>query len=158
MAFEIGSHVSGEVTAIGAEGVVVSLGEGRTGLASASTGAASREGAALRVGERVTVRVLGDGPDGRLEVQILPHEERPADAFDREFHRLKSVLKGRSSKLASARASRERLEEEEVEKWVAQAEAGLARLRDHRGQRLAEAFYDEEGEGSADAKREAGHR
>jgi predicted RNA-binding protein with RPS1 domain len=158
MAFEIGSSVTGEVSAIVAEGVIVVLSEGRTGFASTPAGAGTREGSPLRVGDRVTARILAHGPEGRFELVILPHEERPADAFDREFHRLKSVLKGRSSKLASARASRERLPEEEVEKWVAQSEAGLSRLRDHRAQRLAEAFYDDEGEGGADAKRDSARR
>jgi predicted RNA-binding protein with RPS1 domain len=156
MALEIGSSVSGEVTAVVAEGFLIALPEGRVGLVGlASLASASRDSQSLRVGERLTVRILAAGAEGRFELCILPSEERPADAFDREFHRLKSVLKSRSSRLVSSRGARERLPEEDVEKWLAQAEMGLARLHEHRAQRLAEAFYDEEEEGGAHGKRDS---
>lgn len=156
MALEIGSSVPGEVTAVVAEGFMIALPEGTVGLVALSGAAsASRDNPSLRVGERVNVRILSAGVDGRFELSIVASEERPADAFDREFHRLKSVLKSRSSKLPGARGVRERLPEEDIGKWLAQAEGGLARLREHRAERLAEAFYDEEGEGERDAKRES---
>lgn len=65
------------------------------------------------------------------------------------------MLKSRSSKLVSARGGRERLPEEDIEKWLAHAEQGLARLREHRAARLAEAFYDEEEEGGPHAQRDS---
>jgi len=156
MALEIGSSIPGEVTAVVAEGFLIALPEGRVGLVALSTVASvSRDSQSLHVGERLTVRVLGAGVDGRFELSVLPSEERPADAFDREFHRLKSVLKSRSSKLVSSRGARERLAEEDIEKWLAQTELGLACLREHRAARLAQAFYDEEEEGGAHAKRDS---
>ena len=156
MALEIGSSVPGEVTAVVAEGLLIALPEGRVGLIALSAVASvSRDGQSLHVGERLTVRILGAGGDGRFELSALPSEERPADAFDREFHRLKSVLKSRSSKLVPARGGHERLPEEDIEKWLAQAELGLAGLREHRAARLAEAFYDEEEEGGSHAQRDS---
>jgi predicted RNA-binding protein with RPS1 domain len=155
MTLEVGSTLSGEVLSLSAEGTVVALAEGQIGVAASSPG---REGPPLRVGERVAVRVLALGTDGRFEVALLPHEERPADAFDREFHRLKYVLRSRSSRLTAARVVRDRLPEEKTEKWIAQAEEGLARLRRHHSERVEETFYDEETEGRQDAKRDSSRR
>jgi len=153
MPLEVGSCVTGEVSSVVAEGVLVSLPEGCVGLAATSSTGGTREPATLHVGERVTVRVVGAGVAGRLDVVVLSGEDRPTDAFDREFHRLRSVLRSRSSKLPAARGGRPRLAEEEIEKWLAQAESGLSRLGEHRAERLAEAFYDEEAEGERDAQR-----
>ncbi len=75
MAFEIGSCVPGEVTAVLAEGFLVALPEGRVGLVSLSTiASSSRDGQVLHVGERLTVRILSAGAEGRLELYALPSE------------------------------------------------------------------------------------
>ena len=155
---EIGSAVSGEVQAVSAEGVVVALPGGACGLVPASEASPMGIGSArFRVGERIRVRVLAQGEDGRFDLSLLPEEIQHSDAFDQEFHRLNHVLRARSPRPGAQRGPRERLAEEEIKTWLRRVEAGFARLRKHRAERLALGALDDE-EGGASAKRDRGHR
>ena len=158
MAAEIGRAVSGEVLSVSPEGVLIALPDGATGLIPVSEASPTGIGSArFRVGERVRVRLLGQGDDGRFDLSLLPQELEHSDAFDQEFHRLNHVLRARSPQPGAQRAPRERTQEEEIKHWLKRVETGFARLRKHRAERQALGAQDDE-DGGRGAQRDRGHR
>ena len=160
MALEIGVTVSGEVVSIPPEGMMVALSDGQIGLvAVCSSLPAETLKSRFQVGERVTVRIIGKGEDGRLNLSILSsRESKGPDAFDQAVHHLNHVLKNCPPTLSLGRKQRAPSVEEGVKEWVTQVDEAIDRLRRHRTERLSETFYDAEGEGGRHAKRDRRHR
>ena len=153
MSLEIGSTVSGKVIKISAEGVLVSLPEGNTGLIPASQCTAT----AFTVGELVLARIITQGKEDRFELSIISARvEASVDPFEKEFHRLNNVLNTHTPQPTVPRREREPMLEERLEAWIKEVETGLARLRKHRGKRLNETF-DEQGGRNSHAQRDRRH-
>lgn len=152
MALEIGSTVSGKVIRISAEGAFVSLPEGNTGFIPAAP-----NGAAFSVGEIVIGRIVTRSEEGFELTVISARVETAVDPFEKEFHRLNHVLQTHAPQPAVSRGEREPLLEEQLEGWIKDVEAGLSRLRKHRGKRLNETF-DEQGGRESHAQRNRRHR
>lgn len=153
MAIQIGATVSGKVIRISAEGTFVSLPEGKTGLIPAP-----HEGAVFSVGETIVARVVTTGEgEGVVELAFVSARVAgTADPFEKEFNRLNHVLQSCAPRSISPPSSQEPLLEERLKAWVKEAEAGLSRLRKHRGKRLSETI--EGHEGRRNAKRDRNHR
>ncbi len=152
MALEIGSTVSGKVIRISTEGVFVSLPEGNTGFIPAA-----RTGAAFSVGETIIARIVTRSEGGFELAVISARVEMSTDPFEKEFHRLNHVLQTHAPQPAVPRGERDPLLEERLEEWIKNVEAGLIRLRKHRGKRLNETF-DEQGGRESHAQRDRRHR
>ncbi len=152
MSLEIGSTVSGKVIRISAEGIFVALPEGNTGFIPASQCSETT----FSVGELVLAQVVTQGED-RFELSIISARvEASVDPFEKEFHRLNNVLHTHTPQPTVPRKEREPMLEEQLEAWIKEVEAGLARLRKHRGKRLNETF-DEQGGRNSHAQRERRH-
>ena len=160
MQLEVGATLSGEVVKVSPDGVLVSLPEGQIGLVPVSDSLPLETmRAQFYSGTHVMVKIVAQGKDDRFTLSILSsQEEKPSDAFDREFHRLNHVLTNRPSKITLAGTQRDRLVEECIEDWIGQVEVGLSRIRKHRGKRLSEEFYDRGMDGGLHAQRDAHHR
>jgi predicted RNA-binding protein with RPS1 domain len=143
MPFEIGETVPGRIIEINAQGLLVALPEGRTGVLP-SRAPLTLEAMQLRFppGKQLTVRVIAIETDGPLTLDLPPGETDAETPFDQEFHRLNHALTSTSVSPRLSRKARPAVEEE-IEAWVGAAGQTLARLRKHRGERLSEQFYDD---------------
>ncbi len=139
MGLEVGTTVAGKVIRIVAEGILVSLPEGKTGLIPLTQG----EGQSyFSVGEMVMTQITAREENGRFGLTVVSGRvsDKPTDQFDQEVDRLNHVLKLRNPQLAVRPRTRAPLWEEQLEAWVTQVEQGLSHLREHRRRRLNEAF------------------
>lgn len=145
MTLEVGATVAGKVIRIVAEGILVSLPEGKTGLIPVTQG----EGRSyFSVGEMVMTQITTREENGRFGLTVVSERvsDKTADQFDQEVDRLNHVLKLRNPRLVAHPRTREPLWEEQLEAWVTHVEQGLSHLREHRRRRLNETF-DERKEG-----------
>ncbi len=145
MPFEIGATVSGKVIEVNAQGLLVALPDGQTGLLPKGA-SLTLEAMQLRFipGREMSFRVVAIAAGGPFTLGLPIAEGEAETPFDQEFHRLNHALTSRSVSPRDVRQDRPTVEQE-MEAWVAQVSEGLARLRKHRGTRLNEEFYDENG-------------
>ena len=76
----VGDIVEGKVTGLTKFGAFVALPEGKSGLVHISeiaSGYVTEVGDHLQSGQTVKVRVIGIGPDGKINLSIKKAEERP---------------------------------------------------------------------------------
>lgn len=143
MPLEIGATVSGTVIEVTAQGLLVSLPNGQTGLVpvGASLTLEAMQ-ARFSPGRETSFRVMAMTEGQPLTLELPTTEKEAETPFDQEFHRLNHALTNRSvgSRYEPRSASSV---EQNLEAWVGQAGQGLARLRKHRGERLSEEFYDD---------------
>ncbi len=142
MTLEVGATVTGKVIKIIAEGVLVSLPDGKTGLIPVTQGTGRSY---FSAGEVIITRITTPEAEGRFELALVSAEmsSKPADRFEQEVSRLNHVLKLHSPQAEVRPRTREPLWEEQLEKWITSVDRGLSHLRKHRGKRLNETFYKE---------------
>ncbi len=138
MTLEVGATVTGKVIRIIAEGVLVSLPGGETGLIPAT-----QDAGRFSVGKMIVTKVITPEKEGRLELAVVSDhvEEDIVDQFEQDVDRLNHVLKLHTPQAEVRPRTREPLWEEQLERWITHVGQGLSHLRKHRGKRLNETFY-----------------
>lgn len=89
MAIEVGAKVAGKVSGITNFGAFIDLGEHKTGLvhiSEVSDGFVKDIHDVLSVGDKVTVKVLNIGDDGKIALSIRKAEDKPEAHSEHEHH------------------------------------------------------------------------
>lgn len=142
MTLEVGATVTGKVIRIIAEGILVSLPEGETGLIPAT-----QDVGRFSVGKMIAVEVIAPEKEGRFGLAVVSDhvEVATVDQFEQDVDRLNHVLKLHTPQAEVRPRTREPLWEERLERWITHVSQGLSHLRKHRGKRLNETFYNGKG-------------
>ena len=161
MTFEKGKVVSGRILRVTPEGITVALSEGGSGfIATEKLPSKDDITSRFRLNDDIVVRIIGEGNDGQplLEPTGSEAEVENADAFDREFHRLKDVLKNNPPRTAPRISPQHnRSVEDAIKAWIKRVEGALPQFQKRRSKRLRAAFNDREKHGGRYGKRRHSH-
>ena len=124
--------IGGEVVAHEEAGLRIRLDDGRPGLLPRSAGPN------LAIGYRGTFRVEGEEPSGGLVLSIAVGASEPRrHTFDQEFNRLQDALANHGPhSLRQPAAADDALGRERIERWMANVDEAMGRLKKRRAKRL----------------------
>lgn len=138
MEFKVGEVLQGEVVAIKPYGAFVRLPNGTVGMIHISEVAqeyVSDIFQYLSVGEEVTVKVIGENPEGKpnLSLKRLSPQELEEARFHREVEEVRLALERRNGEIL-ARLRRQKRpkphqQEETLRSWIAEAKRVLEKVQ-----------------------------
>jgi len=124
--------IGGEVVAHEEAGLRIRLDGGRLGLLPRSAGPN------LAIGYRGTFRIETEEPTGNLILSIVVGaSDTPRHTFDQEFDRLQDALANHGPHTLRQRSTPDdALGQKRIERWMAEVDGAIARLRKHRAKRV----------------------
>ena len=142
---EIGTTVSGTITGVTPEGILVSLPGGNTGVLPVDLpGVDVENDERFCVNAVLNVQIVSkEGNKGFQLVPVLPEKMNTNDAFDEEFHRLRDMLvNGPVKTTATVKHQPEVPFEESLKEWIHRIETSLPLFHKNRSNRLRVALND----------------